>query len=326
MSLRRDSLRLRLERKDEVWRITDPIQAKADSLKVSNLLDALSQDRVTTFLDEPPSNIKSLGLQPPRGEITLSLEGGTEATLLLGLKKKEEGVYARRSGEERVMVVKEDFLAEIPKQVADIRDRSLLAVDREKVNQIALKTPKGQTLLAKDEDSWRMKEPEETLADQRVVEELLWDITNARVKDFVSDDAESLKPYGLDDPPVVLRLRDQENKPLMTVALNKTDKGAYVRVGEGKAVYLVEAKLYEQLDKGPFDLRFRNLLTFEMSNVGRMELSRNGQEILLEKRKEEWELKKPKDGKAKYAVVMDILNEIKDLKWQKIIAEAPEDL
>lgn len=324
--LRRDSLRLRLERKDEVWRITDPIRAKADSLKVSNLLDALSKDQVTTFLDEPPSNIKSLGLQPPRGEITFSLEGGGDVTLLLGLKKKEEGVYARRSGEERVMVVKEGFLAEIPKQVADIRDRSLLAADREKVKQIALKTPKGQTLLAKDQESWRMKEPEEALADQRVVEELLWDITNARVKDFVSDDAESFKPYGLDDPPVVLRLWDQEKKPMTTLALNKTDKGAYVRVGEGKAVYLVEAKLYEQLDKGPFDLRFRKLLTFELSNVGRMELSRNGQEILLEKRKEEWELKKPKEGKAKYAVVMDILNEIKDLKWQKIIAEAPEDL
>ena len=326
VSLSKDSLRLRIERKDEVWQITDPIQAKADSLKVSNLFDALNQDNVTAFLDEPPSNMKSLGLQPPRGEITLSLEGGGEATLLLGVKKKEEGVYARRGGEERVMVVKEDLLAEIPKQVADIRDRSLLAVDREKVKQVELENPKGQTVLTKDEDSWMMKEPEEALADQRVVEDLLWDIANARVKDFVSDDAKSLKPYGLDDPPVVLRLLDQEKKSLTTVVLNKTDKGAYVRVGEGKAVYLVEAKLYEQLDKGPFDLRFRKLLTFQTVDVGRMELSRNGQEILVEKRKEEWELKNPKQGKAKYSVVMDILNEIKDLKWQKIIAEAPKDL
>ncbi|MFQ5656848.1 MAG: DUF4340 domain-containing protein [Candidatus Methylomirabilales bacterium] len=327
VSLRTPSLRLRIERKEGVWRITDPIQAKADSLKVSNLFDALNQDQVTAFLDEPPSNMKSLGLEPPRGEITLSLEGGTEATLLLGVKKKKEGgVYARRGGEERVMVLKEDFLDELPKQVADIRNRSLLAVDREKVKQIELKSLKGRTLLAKDDDTWRMKEPEEALADQRVVEDLLWDTTSVRVKEFVSDDAKNLTPYGLDDPPVTLHLLDEEKNPMATVALSKVEKGAYARVGESNAIYLVEDKAYEQLDKGPFDLRFRTLLTFDLGDVGRMKLSRNGREILVERRKEDWEIRKPTQGKAKYSVVMDILNETKELKWQKIIAEKVDDL
>ncbi len=329
MRLHTDSLRLRLERKEEEWWITDPIQAKADAAKVSDLFRSLSQDHVEVFLDEPPSDAKSLGLEPPQGEIRLGLaEEGTEATLLLGVEKKEGGIYGRRGGEQKVLVLKKDFLKELPTRVADLRDKTLLAVKREKVAQIELKSPKGQTVLKQDAGTWRMKEPEEALADQRVVEDLLWDLSSARVKEFVSDEAKDLNRYGLGEPTVTLRLLDKEMKLLNTLALNRVGKeeGAYARVGESQAVYLVEARLYEQLEKGPFDLRFRHLLRFETWDVGKMELSRNGQEIVVEKRNDLWELKKPTEGKAKYSAVIDLLNETKNLKWEKIVEEAPTAL
>lgn len=329
VSLRTDSLHVRLERQEKgKWRITEPVEVAADSGKVSDLLRSLTQDQIQTFPDKPAS-LKMVGLDPPRGEIRLTLDGGTEATLLLGEReKKEKGVYARRSGEEQVLVLKETFLTEIPKQVADLRDRTLLALDREKVDTIELETPKGRTVLSKAEDTWGIKEPEEASADQGMINDLLWDLTTTRVKEFVDDDAKTLKPYGLDAPPVTVRLLDPQGKPLSTLTLARAsnDEGAYVRVGDSQAVTLVEARLYERLDKGPFDFRLRQLLSFETWDVGKMELSRNGQEILLEKRKDEWELKKPKQVKAKYSAVIDLLNEIKNLKWQKVIAKGPTDL
>ena len=330
VSLRTDSLHVRLERQEKgKWRITEPVEVAADSGKVSDLLRSLTQDQIQGFPDKPAS-LKMVGLDPPRGEIRLTLDGGTEATLLLGEREKKEkgGVYARRSGEEQVLVLKETFLKEIPKQVADLRDRTLLALDREKVNTIELETPKGRTVLSKAEDTWGIKEPEEASADQGMINDLLWDLTTTRVKEFVDDDAKTLKPYGLDAPPVTVRLLDPQGKPLSTLTLARAsnDEGAYVRVGDSQAVTLVEARLYERLDKGPFDFRLRQLLSFETWDVGKMELSRNGQEILLEKRKDEWELKKPKQVKAKYSAVIDLLNEIKNLKWQKVIAKGPTDL
>ena len=330
VSLRTDSLHVRLERQEKgKWRITEPVEVAADSGKVSDLLRSLTQDQIQGFPDKPAS-LKMVGLDPPRGEIRLTLDGGTEATLLLGEREKKEkgGVYARRSGEEQVLVLKETFLTEIPKQVTDLRDRTLLALDREKVDTIELETPKGRTVLSKAEDTWGIKEPEEASADQRMINDLLWDLTTTRVKEFVDDDAKTLKPYGLDAPPVTVRLLDPQGKPLSTLTLARAsnEEGAYVRVGDSQAVTLVEARLYEQLDKGPFDFRLRQLLSFETWDVGKMELSRNGQEILLEKRKEQWELKKPKQVKAKYSAVIDLLNEIKNLKWQKVIAKGPTDL
>jgi hypothetical protein len=163
-----------------------------------------------------------------------------------------------------------------------------------------------------------------------MVNDLLWDVTSTRVKEFVDDNAKTLKPYGLDAPPVTVRLLDQEGKPLSTLTLARastdTGKGAFVRVGKSQAVYLVDAQLYERLDKGPFDFRFRHLLSFDTWDVAKMEFSRNGQEILLEKRKEQWELKKPKEGRAKYSAVIDLLNEIKNLKWEKLVAKESPDL
>ncbi len=334
VSLRTDSLHVRLERQEKgKWRITEPVEVAADSGKVSDLLRSLTQDQIQGFPDKPAS-LKMVGLDPPRGEIWLALDGGTEATLFLGVKKKEGGqkkeggVYARRSREEQVLVLKETFLTEIPKQVTDLRDRTLLALDREKVDTIELETPKGRTVLSKAEDTWGIKEPEEASADQGMINDLLWDLTTTRVKEFVDDDAKTLKPYGLDAPPVTVRLLDPQGKPLSTLTLARAsnDEGAYVRVGDSQAVTLVEARLYERLNKGPFDFRLRQLLSFETWDVGKMELSRNGQEILLEKRKDEWELKKPKQVKAKYSAVIDLLNKIKNLKWQKVIAKGPTDL
>ncbi|MFQ5881860.1 MAG: DUF4340 domain-containing protein [Candidatus Methylomirabilales bacterium] len=330
VSLHTGPLRLRLERQEKGgWRITEPIQVKADSGKVADLLRSLTQDQVKAFLDKPPKNLKSLGLDPPRGAIRLTLEDRAEATLLLGqVQKREGGVYARRKGEERVLVLREEFDKELPKRVANLRDRTLLALDRGKVEQIEIESPKGRTLLSKVEGTWRMKEPEEALADQRLVEDLLWDLSGARVKEFVTDQAKSLKPYGLQDPSVTIRLLGKEGRPVTSLALNRAEKreGAYVRVADGQAVYLVEARLYEQLEKGPFDLRFRQVLSFETWEVGRVELVRDGTTILLEKRRDRWQLRKPKEAPAKYSAVADLLRETRKLKWQKLIAKAPADL
>ena len=336
MDLRTDSLRARLERQENgQWQITEPIQVAADSGKVSNLLRSLAQDQIAAFPEKPPASLKTLGLDPPRGEIRLSLDGGAEATLFLGTqekaagkKKKEGGIYARRSGEEHVLVFKETFVNEMPKQVADLRDRSLLALDREHVHGIELHTPRGRTLLSRAEDDWRIEEPEEASADQRMVHDLLWELTSTRVKEFVDDNPKTLKTYGLDAPPVTVRLLDQDRNPLSILSLAKAskDEGAYARVGESQAVYLVEDHLYEQLDQGPFDLRLRHLLSFDTWDIVRMELSRNGQAILLEKRKERWALKKPQEGTANYAAVLDLLHDIRNLKWEKLVTKEPADL
>ncbi|MGH7351256.1 MAG: DUF4340 domain-containing protein [Candidatus Methylomirabilales bacterium] len=324
-----NSLQLRLERREKnEWWIIHPLEAKADPAKMSDFLRAVTQDQVTTFLDKPPANLGSLGLDPPRGEITFALEAGAETTLLLGTRKKPGGLYARRRGEQQILELKEAFVKGLPQHVADLRDRTLLNFDHGQVARIELESPRGRTLVTKEGDTWKIKEPEEALADQRVVEDLLWDLVRARVKEFVTDNAKTLKPYGLDAPAVTIRLWDKGEKPLTSLALHRADKqeGAYVRVGSGQAVALVEARLFEQLTQGPSDLRLRQLLSFEMWDVGKMGLSRDGQEILLEKQKDRWQLKKPREGKTKYAAVTDLLNDIKNLKWEKVVAREPTDL
>jgi hypothetical protein len=331
ISLRTNSLGVRLERQEnKEWRIRKPIEAKADSEKVLGLIRSLTEEHIETFLDQPPAklNLKKMGLKPPRGEIRLTLEGGADVTLLLGIKNKGGGIYARRQGDEGALELAENWWKQLPHKVADLRDRTLLALDQDAVQQIELKSPKGRTFLKKVDGTWRIEQPEAAVADQRVIEDLLWDLDGARIKEFVADHTKTLKRYGLNTPEMTIDLLDQGGKALASLALQKAPKkeGAYARVGEEQAVYLVETELYEQLDKGPFDLRFRRLLSFETWDVGKMAISRDGQEILLEKRAEEWELKKPREGKAKYAAVIDLLNGIKNLKWEKLVTKESTDL
>jgi hypothetical protein len=329
VSLRSDSRLLLLERQEkDQWRLTQPTEVKADSRKVSDLFLSLTQDQVKSFLDQVPPDLHRLGLDPPRREIRLTLEGGAELGLLLGAQEGGEGTYARRAGDAHVLVLKEGFSKQLPDTVADLRDRTLLAFDRGQVAQIELQSPKGRTLLKKEDAIWRIKEPEEASADARAVEGLLLDLASVRVKEFVTEDAKSLKPYGLDTPAVTIGLSDQAGRPLTSLAANRADKqeGLYVRVDSSPAVSLVDVGLYERIAKGPSDLRLRQLLSFETWDVGRMVLSRDGREILLEKRKERWELKKPSEGRAKYSAVNDLLNEIRDLKWEKVVSKESTEL
>jgi hypothetical protein len=327
VSLRVGPLNLRLERDGtREWRITHPLAAKGDAGKMAGLLNALTQDQVKSFLDQP-AQAKRLGLDPPRGEVKLSLEGGRELTLLVGSHKKGEGLYARRAGEPHILLLTEDFAKALPGTVADLRDRTLLALAADQVGRIALQNSKGRMVLKKADDRWRIVEPEEYAADQRAVEDLVWELTRARVKEFVTDKAATLTPYGLDRPAIMIQLWDSADNPLTEASLSKTEKGdgPYARVADSRAVTLAEPRLYDQLAKGVFDFRLRQLLRFEVWDVGTLALSGNDREIVLEKRGEEWALQRPNSGKAKYAAVLAVLDALRNLKWQQIIPDVSTD-
>ena len=60
VSLRTDSLRLRLERQEEKeWRITSPIEVRADSAKVAAFIRSLTEEQIEAFLEEPPGQCES---------------------------------------------------------------------------------------------------------------------------------------------------------------------------------------------------------------------------------------------------------------------------
>ena len=103
----------------------------------------LSTLEITRVVDENPADLKEYGLDAPRVEIEFKASGdktyGDYHRLFLGGKSPTGGdVFARRDADKRVILVPGYVDPIFNRSTFDLRDKTLLAFDREKVDRIDL--------------------------------------------------------------------------------------------------------------------------------------------------------------------------------------------
>src|SRR5579862_3359092 len=150
------------ERDGKRWRIVEPVQTRADSIAVDNLLRQIF-DAARAKTDRPPG-LAAWGLEPPQAVITL--KKGDEQTIKLNVGK-EGGVGT--SGVIYVldptrpsdpMAVSKTSLDSVLKPLADFRDSVLVASTVDDVTEIKISEgSKDPVELQKQEGRWRYTIP-----------------------------------------------------------------------------------------------------------------------------------------------------------------------
>jgi hypothetical protein len=113
---------------NRVWRMVDPIESRANNLRIMEGLVKLHSLRAAQFVTNRPNpELETLGLAPPELEVGLNL-GTTNMALLQFGKTNDAGqVYARRLGRSAILTVPTEMLAEWRRAALnDFRDRRLL--------------------------------------------------------------------------------------------------------------------------------------------------------------------------------------------------------
>src|SRR3954471_5087965 len=139
------------------WQVTQPVAAKADESEVSGITTALGQMEVTRVVDENPSNLNDYGLSNPRVEIDFKAAGDKDyRKLFIGEKTPTGGdFFAKRNDEKKVFLISASQDTSLNKTTFDLRDKTLLKFERDKVDSIDI-TAAGKTLtLAKDCGEWK---------------------------------------------------------------------------------------------------------------------------------------------------------------------------
>src|SRR4029453_16323148 len=148
---------------DGRWRLTRPRALPADSDTIRDFLDKLRGARVKEFVAEAPPSRAPFGPAPP---VRVAINTGRDKdratkTLLFGrADTAKKGVYAMRAGESAVMLIPDEAWTAVPKNVAVLRDKAVVEVDREKVTKIEIESPKGAVTLAQENGRWRITAPE----------------------------------------------------------------------------------------------------------------------------------------------------------------------
>jgi hypothetical protein len=313
------------------WQLAGPAAVGADREQIAGLLDKLKAAKIKEFVTEPPKGPDPYGLERPLG---LTLWIGEEKdraarTLRLGKAVPEKKtVYAQREGDATVFTVDEELVKAVPTSAAALRDKTVLAYDRSKLERVEVESPKGKVTLAVEGGAWKITAPASLKVDETAMSDLLFKARDLRAKEFVAEDHKQLARYGLDRPEVRLSLweKDAKEPKTLLVAAAKEKEQAYATVtggGTPPVVVLVDGKALTDLAKSAQDLRDRMVLaSFDVQNVTRVEIKRKDATLVLERKGDtDWQLVAPRQGKAQGGRVGDFLWTLRSLRWRELVAE-----
>ena len=304
------------------WKITKPTALPADAETVSDFLDKLQFAKVKEFVADAPPSLEPYGLDRP---IRLALTVGKDkerATRELRFGRVDaakKGVYAMRPGESAVLLLNEDLWTALPKNVAALRDKTVVAFDREKLEKLEIESPKGTVTLARDGENWKITAPQPLPADSSVVGTLLFQIRELKAQAFLD---------GIRMTPTVkvsLWETGATTPKVVTLGPSPETRGgqpsAYAAVAGQPLTVLVDAKAVGELSKSVTDLRDHALLSLDAKQIGRVRIkSRDGVAVLDREGETGWKMVEPKRGAANVGKTDEIVLSMRALRWSDIVA------
>jgi hypothetical protein len=297
-----------VEKQGTAWQVTQPAPAAADEAEVSGITSNLASLEVQRVVDEQATDLKQYGLDPARIEVTFTFAGKPQK-LLIGQKTPTgTDLYARLPDKPRVFLVASYLESTFNKSSFDLRDKTILKIDREKVDRLEIETPDRTLRVAKQGADWRIASPVEGRADFGAVEGIIGRLNTTPMKAITAPEAADLKEYGLDKPAATVRVASGSAQAGLAIGKSAGDGVVYAKDLSRPMVFTIESALLDELKKPADDFRVKDLFDARSFNTTRIEIARNGQTTTFEKTKgkEEWKQLTP-SAKAADAAKVDAL-------------------
>ena len=316
------------------WRIVKPNAYRADADMVADFLDKLETAKAKEFApaDAPAAQY---GLDKP-SRVTLWIgsdkDRSSKALAFGKADPQKQGVYVTREGDGGVMLAPEELWKAVPKTVAALRDKVVVAYAYDKANRIEVQSPRGAVTLEKDGSGWKVTAPEALKADSSSVSNFLWKIRDLRATGFVADDAADVGRY-LAKPEVTVRIWEEGGKEPRTLLVRPFSEkpggtpAAIAAVAGQGPVMLVDGKAVEDLSRTATDLRDRSLMpAFELTDVKRLRIVQAGKPLVVDRSGDtDWKVAEPSRGPAKEPKVSNALLTLKSLRWKDIVSPKGDD-
>ncbi|MGB3550181.1 MAG: DUF4340 domain-containing protein [Candidatus Binatus sp.] len=323
-----------LERgKDKLWRLVKPIGAEAEQGQGNNLARAIADCTVVRTVDEKPADLVPFGLKPPTTTVTVTtFDNKTLPAIEVG-KSTPIGfnAYVRLADSPAVLLTEAVFSAGMNKTVNDLRMRDLMAFKLDEVSKLIIARDNGQTIeIDRDGDHWKIVKPAPYAADDTVVRTALSTLVNAKASDFIADAPGNVTQYGLEKPhltaTVVLKNGEQQSMLFGFKQSEQGKSGIYVRRGERAPVYAVAGYVMSSLDKSALDFRDRTIVKVDPEAVATVKVKNSDGDFTLKRAAvgaaAGWEVVAGgKTTEADVPVVERLLNQLRDLKAQSIVAD-----
>jgi hypothetical protein len=250
---------LRFAKSGEDWRLTVPVEAKADFGSVEGLLGRVQTAQMKAIVAPDAGDPKQYGFDKPEATVVIGA-GSSRATLVIG-KAGEGGTYfARDQARPMVFTVESSLVDELKKPADDYRRKDLfefrsftatrIEIARGK-DTLAFEKVKGQGKDA--QDRWRQVLPAAKDIDAAKLDSFLTRLSNLRAQSFLEPNDKT--KTGLDAPAAIVTVKFDDGKRQERVAFGKVGTDVFAsRTGEAGVARLA-AMDFDDVMKGLDDIK-----------------------------------------------------------------------
>lgn len=243
------------EGSEDKWQVVDSSVKidKLDNATANGVVSSLSSWKANDFADGV--KLADAGLEPPALTITVGLKDGKSITVLIGGKKGEDEVYAKKSDAPQVFLVKKYNVERIAKAPIEFRDKTLCNIDGADVTEVSVAGGDKAYALVKSGTDWKATKPKMDVDASKVTP-----ITNAfkewKATSFAED--QSAKADGLAKAKLITAKSKDKGAPLCQVKVGdetKDKQSYFVTAGKGTDVMLAPKWSVDRILVKPDDLK-----------------------------------------------------------------------
>lgn len=324
---------------NHLWRMVQPLQARADTSHVNDALRQLQTARVTQFVtDDPKVELSTYGLRPAEMDLWLGTETNLVSGLHFGQSVPDDAaqIYAKRAGWNAILKTAKEPLAPWFGAVNSFRDTNLLeltAIPGE-IETRFQNTNDNFILRRQGTNDWTLVGAKFS-ADAENAQTFIRDLADLHIADFVKDvvTPADWATYGLDNPTeqIILHATAGDTNPFVQLNFGNTvSNKVFVRRSDEPFVYAITWPEFHHLPEGTWELRDRHVWNFNTNDVTQITIHQSGKtRQIIRNGMNKWSLAPGSSGSIEGANIeqaVQQLSQLTALGWLGVNYEKPEDL
>lgn len=292
------------------WRIVHPFRAPANAEAINGLLadlaDLVAIAGAEGFAAEDVDDLSPYGLDPENATtislLPAGLTGPAEpqvAYLGSAPDGQDDLRYARREGQDDVLVVRPRTVADLGLDPQAVRSRKVVDFRPSEVQGIRIEAGGQTSRLVKESDGWMVRSPSEGPADAIDVATLLETLVGLESAEFFQAETVQGERSGLDAPAATVSVwldrpePGDDDGPLFersanaSLKIGRFDAGRKLVYGQlerdEETVLALPETVLKIIPEGRLALRDRTLVRQDPRTVDRIELTRGARSLVLER-------------------------------------------
>jgi hypothetical protein len=339
--------KLALSQDKNRWQVQEPFKAEAETGKVNELLDKLTdleaRDKADVSYESKPDVD---GLDKPAGTITVKVEEEVKGEGDAKTKKTRELVfevgkqdktklYVRLKGGKRISAVDPGLLDLVKRPALAYRGRRVLDFLTGDLTQLEIKRAGETFTLKQDKGDWQLAIGEvKAEADRGSAGRLAGDLSTLDAVEFVTAKADPKdldEKYGLAKPAlsakVTFKKDDKPTEKEVLIGKKRDDKDEFfAKLADADEVFVVRKDLVEDLDKGSLGLRPLAFKRVETGDIDTLRVQkRNEPEYRLSRKGADWQISGPFTASAVPIRAMPLATELGGLRAERYVTHAASD-